>query len=175
MPDFKPSRRQALVSMFVACLGPVAGVAQAQDYPGKPVTLVVPFSAGGSSDTLARSFARSLGTQLKQTVVVENRTGAGAPGVAVGASGLRGDPLADAVLQRRLAVEGRRDFQAHPRRAADHAAEESKVQLACFLSAGTYLYIEARRSQDFWRGLRRYLPVWDEMITEFNGRVAASS
>ncbi|MEO6125360.1 MAG: pyridoxal-5'-phosphate-dependent protein subunit beta [Ilumatobacteraceae bacterium] len=34
---------------------------------------------------------------------------------------------------------------------------------------------EARRSQDFWRGLRRYLPVWDEMITEFNGRVAASS
>jgi len=34
---------------------------------------------------------------------------------------------------------------------------------------------EARRSQDFWRGLRRYLGVWDEMITEFNGRVSASS
>ena len=33
---------------------------------------------------------------------------------------------------------------------------------------------EARRSQDFWRGLRRYLPVWDEMIGEFNRRVAAS-
>jgi len=32
---------------------------------------------------------------------------------------------------------------------------------------------EARRSQDFWRGLRRYLGVWDEMITEFNTRVAA--
>ena len=32
---------------------------------------------------------------------------------------------------------------------------------------------EARRSQDFWRGLRRYLPVWDEMIVEFNERVAA--
>ena len=31
---------------------------------------------------------------------------------------------------------------------------------------------EARRHQDFWRGLRRYLPVWDELITEFNGRVA---
>ena len=31
---------------------------------------------------------------------------------------------------------------------------------------------EARRSQDFWRGLRRYLPVWDEMIGEFNARVA---
>ena len=33
---------------------------------------------------------------------------------------------------------------------------------------------EARRSQDFWRGLRRYLPVWDELITEFNARVAAA-
>lgn len=33
---------------------------------------------------------------------------------------------------------------------------------------------EARRSQSFWRGLRRYLPVWDEMIVEFNARVAAS-
>ncbi len=33
---------------------------------------------------------------------------------------------------------------------------------------------EARRSQSFWRGLRRYLPVWDEMIVDFNARVAAS-
>jgi cysteine synthase len=32
---------------------------------------------------------------------------------------------------------------------------------------------EARRGQDFWRGLRRYLPVWDELISEFNARVAA--
>jgi hypothetical protein len=32
---------------------------------------------------------------------------------------------------------------------------------------------EARRSQDFWRGLRRFLPVWDEMITEFNTAVGA--
>ena len=34
---------------------------------------------------------------------------------------------------------------------------------------------EARRSQDFWVGLRRFLPVWDEMIGEFNRRVAAAS
>ncbi|MFZ9580753.1 MAG: pyridoxal-phosphate dependent enzyme, partial [Ilumatobacteraceae bacterium] len=33
---------------------------------------------------------------------------------------------------------------------------------------------EARRDQSFWRGLRRYLPVWDEMITEFNARVAST-
>ena len=34
---------------------------------------------------------------------------------------------------------------------------------------------EARRSQSFWRGLRRYLPIWDEMIDDFNARVAAGS
>ena len=34
---------------------------------------------------------------------------------------------------------------------------------------------EARRSQSFWQGLRRYLPVWDELITDFNARVAADS
>jgi hypothetical protein len=33
---------------------------------------------------------------------------------------------------------------------------------------------EARRQQDFWQGLRRFVPVWDEMITEFNARVATS-
>ena len=32
---------------------------------------------------------------------------------------------------------------------------------------------EQRRSQDFWRGLRRFIGVWDEMIAEFNARVAA--
>ena len=40
---------------------------------------------------------------------------------------------------------------------------------------GTPLEVfEARRSQDFWRGLRRYAPVWDELILEFNARVAAA-
>ncbi len=34
---------------------------------------------------------------------------------------------------------------------------------------------EARRAQSFWQGLRSYLPVWDELITDFNGRVASSS
>ena len=32
---------------------------------------------------------------------------------------------------------------------------------------------EARRHQSFWRGLRRFVPVWDQMIDEFNARVAA--
>ncbi len=53
-----------------------------QDFPVKPIRLIVPFSAGGGNDAVARVIAQQLTTQLKQTVVVENRPGAGG---AVGA------------------------------------------------------------------------------------------
>ncbi len=50
--------------------------AQAQSYPSRPVTLIVPFSAGGPTDTIGRIFAERLGAALGQTVIVENVTGA---------------------------------------------------------------------------------------------------
>jgi tripartite-type tricarboxylate transporter receptor subunit TctC len=52
--------------------------AQAQTYPSKTVTLVVPIAAGGAVDTAARIFAEKLQEKLQQPFVVENRTGAGA-------------------------------------------------------------------------------------------------
>ena len=55
----------------------------AQTYPSRPVTMVVPFAAGGPTDTLARIIAERMRQSLGQTVVVENTTGA-AGSIAVG-------------------------------------------------------------------------------------------
>lgn len=64
------------VASAIAFLG-LAHTAQAQGYPTRPITLVVPFAAGGSSDILARSFGASLAARVGQPVVVENKPGAG--------------------------------------------------------------------------------------------------
>lgn len=55
----------------------VAGPAMAQDYPTKPITVVVPFSAGGPTDTVARLVAEVMSQDLGQQVVVQNVGGAG--------------------------------------------------------------------------------------------------
>ena len=51
--------------------------ALAQNYPSKPITMVVGFAAGGATDTVARIIAKHLGDELKTNVVVENKAGAG--------------------------------------------------------------------------------------------------
>jgi tripartite-type tricarboxylate transporter receptor subunit TctC len=55
----------------------LATAAAAQTYPAKPISLMVPFAAGGPTDTVARGLAQAMGKHLGQTVVVENVPGAG--------------------------------------------------------------------------------------------------
>src|SRR5579871_4743520 len=53
-----------------------AGMATAQGYPAHPITVIVPFAAGGPTDTLARILAQRMATKLGQSIVIENVSGA---------------------------------------------------------------------------------------------------
>jgi tripartite-type tricarboxylate transporter receptor subunit TctC len=61
----------------LAALVAVAGPLFAQEYPTRPVTMIVPFPPGGVADTVARPVAEAMARFLKQPIVVENRAGAG--------------------------------------------------------------------------------------------------
>ncbi|RYF18117.1 MAG: tripartite tricarboxylate transporter substrate binding protein [Comamonadaceae bacterium] len=66
------------LAIAAVCALPLPALAQAQaDYPSKPIKLISPFPAGGTSDVMARMLAEELGKQLKQPVLVENVGGAG--------------------------------------------------------------------------------------------------
>ncbi len=73
------ARRRHLLSTALAVALGLAGLAPAaaQDYPNKPIRLVIPFPAGGSSDGIGRQVAEKLAQVLKTSVVVENKGGAG--------------------------------------------------------------------------------------------------
>jgi len=60
-----------------AALGSIGTQALAQGYPSKPITMVVPFPPGGVADTVGRPVAEAMSRYLKQSIVVENRGGAG--------------------------------------------------------------------------------------------------
>ncbi len=67
------------IAAALAGLGLMAGAVQAQpqgSYPTKPITMVVPYPAGGSNDVFARQVAKEMGDALKQPVIVDNRPGA---------------------------------------------------------------------------------------------------
>src|SRR5207237_5805101 len=69
------AKRTALVAAFVLVCGTSGG--HAQDYPSRPITLVVPYAAGGGNDVMARIVAEKMSRTLGQQIVIENRGGAG--------------------------------------------------------------------------------------------------
>jgi tripartite-type tricarboxylate transporter receptor subunit TctC len=115
--------KQALVTVAVLATGLAAPASQAADaYPSKPITLVAPFTPGGSTDIIARMLSKKLSASLGQPVIVENKPGSGGvvgtqyaknqPGdgytLIVGAIGTFG---ANATLYRHLPYDPVKDFE----------------------------------------------------------------
>ncbi|GAD22471.1 tripartite tricarboxylate transporter substrate binding protein [Acidovorax sp. MR-S7] len=74
----KTSRTSKTVRLVLGPLGLALSLgAQAGAYPERPISLIVPYTAGGATDVLARTLAKGLAQELKQSVVVENVPGAG--------------------------------------------------------------------------------------------------
>ncbi len=67
-----------MISCAGACLGTLLAIgAHAQEYPTRNITMVVPFAAGGPTDTLGRHLAKLMSATLKQQVIIDNTVGAG--------------------------------------------------------------------------------------------------
>src|SRR4029450_13325278 len=79
------NHRTRLFGVALAALA-FCAPAVAEDYPSRPVTLIIPFPAGGGVDTIGRVIAAKLSTALGQQVIVENRAGAGS-GMGIRAGG----------------------------------------------------------------------------------------
>lgn len=112
-------QRRQLLQASLLCATP--RLALARDWPGRPIRYVVPFAPAGTTDILARLIAPPLGAALGQTVIVENRAGAGgvlgADWVAKSAPDgytFLGSTISthaiNPVLQPRLAYDAARDF-----------------------------------------------------------------
>ena len=77
MNHLQTLNRRRLVAL-AALMALSSGNAIAQAWPSKPISLIVPFPAGGTTDVLARALADKLTQSLGQTVIVESKPGAGA-------------------------------------------------------------------------------------------------
>lgn len=88
MSPFRP-RLRILAAAIGACIGlgaSPAALAESAAYPNKPVKIIVPFPAGGLVDGIARTLMNAISTEIKQSIVIDNRGGAGGSvGAAVAA------------------------------------------------------------------------------------------
>jgi tripartite-type tricarboxylate transporter receptor subunit TctC len=76
-PFFSKRAASRLIVAMAAGLFAAPSLMAQDSYPSKPIVIIVPQAAGGANDTVARAFAQRLGPAIGQSVVIENRTGAG--------------------------------------------------------------------------------------------------
>src|SRR6266550_405029 len=117
MRMFAMTRAVALIALFAAVFP-----AQAQDYPSRPITLIVPYAAGGGNDLMARTAAEKMSKTLGHQIVIENRGGAGgsiatraiakaaADGYTLGLGGT-GTLAINPTLYGNVGYDPRRDFE----------------------------------------------------------------
>ncbi len=118
------TRAVCRLAAALALIGSVSlvGNARAEDYPSRPITIVVPFAAGGPTDILGRIVAQAIGPTLGQQVVVEDVTGAGgtigaakvaraAPDGYTMVMGNLGTHAASVGIYSNLAYDPRKDFE----------------------------------------------------------------
>jgi tripartite-type tricarboxylate transporter receptor subunit TctC len=104
-----PRRRFLHLAAGAFALPTIGGRASANAYPVRPITMIVPFPAGGPTDAIARILAERMRAELGQTVVVENTSGAANGSVGVGrlvrwgsAIGVRTSSTARSILSRTI-------------------------------------------------------------------------
>src|ERR1700676_5496023 len=120
------TQRSALMKTLLATLATLAlavmaAPGAAQDYPSRPITLIVPYTAGGGNDLMARTAAEKMSKALGQQIVIENRGGAGgsiatrqvakaeADGYTLGLGGT-GTLAIDPTLYPNVGYDPRKDF-----------------------------------------------------------------
>jgi tripartite-type tricarboxylate transporter receptor subunit TctC len=84
------NRRQVIQTLGACAAVPLAAATRAQTFPSKPIRIVVPFGAGGVADLTARAVGQKLSESLGQSVVIDNRPGAG--GVVAGELVAKAEP-----------------------------------------------------------------------------------
>src|SRR5882757_2947047 len=85
------TRMAAWLAALALVAGALATPGAAQDYPTRAINIIVPFAAGGPTDTVARILGQAMGKTLGQTMVVENVGGAGGTLGAAKAAAARND------------------------------------------------------------------------------------
>jgi len=120
---FTPSRRATFAALIASAWIGLPFAAQAADYPSKPIRFVVPYTAGGTTDLVARTVGQKVSEKLGQPVIIDNRAGAGgnigmdavakapADGYTIGFGAISTNAL-NPHIYKSMAFDPRKDFSA---------------------------------------------------------------